>query len=70
MLSYPVATVELQLAMFTYPGCEAACPSARGSAQRSGLPLSLNLATFRNISCMFSYMAMWLFYSDNYIGLG
>ena len=30
MLSYPVVTVELQLAMFTYPGCEAACPSVRG----------------------------------------
>ena len=30
MLSYPVATVELQLAPFTYPGCEATCASAEG----------------------------------------
>lgn len=61
MLSYPVAPVELQLAMFTYPGCEAACPSGGwGSAQHEGLPLSLNLGAFGNISYRFSYMVIFI----------
>lgn len=68
MLSYPVATVGLQLAMFIYPGCEAACPSVRGSAQCSGLPLNFELRNFwKDFLCVFLH---GYFYSDSSRALG
>lgn len=68
MLSYPVPPVELQLAMFIYPGCEAACPSVRGSAQCLGLPLNFEL---RNFWRYFLYVFLHgYFYSDSYIAFG
>ena len=45
MLSHPVAAVELQLALFTYPGCKATWP-VRGAALHSGLPQSFELKNF------------------------
>lgn len=68
MLSYPVATVELQLAMFIYPGCEAVCPSVRGSAQCSGLPLHFELRNFWKY--FLNVFLHGYFYGDNYITLG